>query len=196
MRRRTVVLGLTLIGARWLLRVRAAAAEDTTATAGAEIAFELQDASGKTVLGGDLRGKWLLVFFGYTSCPDVCPTVLFEVTQALTQLGKTSQRLQPIFVTVDPERDKPQALLEYVRHFDERILPLTGTTDQVASAAAAFGVTFFKIPDAEPGSYSMAHSATMTLVGPEGGLVMRFAADASANQIASTLRKLIEANGS
>jgi protein SCO1 len=194
MRRRTVVLGLTLIAAQALLQAGATAAERTAPAAGAVIAFELQDTSGRPVRGSDLRGRWLLVFFGYTSCPDICPTILVEISGALTQLGALAGQFQPVFITVDPQRDTPHRLREYVNQFDERILPLTGTVDQIARAAGAFGATFFEVPGSEPDNYTMAHSAILTLVGPEGGLVKRFPADASANQIALELRKLIEGN--
>src|SRR5262249_36253644 len=144
-----------------------------------------------------LRGRWLLVFFGYTSCPDLCPTVLLEIAQALPQLGPMATRVQPIFVSVDPERDTAKELQDYVNGFDPRILPLTGTEDQLARAAKSFGVAFYKVPGSGPDDYTIAHSAIMTLVGPEGGLVMRFSSDASAAQIAATLRKLVgEEHGS
>jgi protein SCO1/2 len=135
------------------------------------------------------------VFFGYTSCPDLCPTVLLAIAQALGQLGPTAQWVQPIFISVDPQRDSPKALQDYVNNFNERILPLTGTADQLNRAVKAFGVEFFKIPGSAPDSYTIAHSAIVTLIGPEGGLVMRLSADASADQIASTLRKLIDVRG-
>jgi protein SCO1 len=192
MRHRTAVLGLALIAAWLLLQFQATAATDAAPAGSAEIAFELQYISGRPVRSTDLRGRWLLVFFGYTSCPDICPTVLVEIAQVLTQLDALAGRLQPVFITVDPQRDKPQELREYVNHFDERILPLTGTADQIARASYAFGVTFFEVPGSGPDDYTIAHSAILTLVGPEGGLVKRFSTDASANQIASELRKLIE----
>jgi protein SCO1/2 len=194
MLRRTAVLGLALIAGWALLQSQATAAKGAAPAVGAEIAFELQDISGRAVRSTDLRGRWLLVFFGYTSCPDICPTVLVEIAQALRQLDALAGRLQAVFVTVDPQRDKPQELRDYVNHFDERILPLTGTADQIARAAGAFGVTFFRVSGSAPDNYTIAHSAILTLVGPEGGLVKRFSTDASANQIASELRKLIEGN--
>jgi protein SCO1 len=191
---RTAVLGLALIAGWALLQSQVTAAKGAAPAAGAEIAFELQDINGRPVRSTDFRGRWLLVFFGYTCCPDICPTVLVEIAQALTQLDSLAGRLQPVFITVDPQRDKPQELREYVNHFDERILPLTGTADQIARAADAFGVTFFEVPGSKPDNYTIAHSAFLTLVGPEGGLVNRFSTDASANQIVSVLRKLIEGN--
>jgi protein SCO1/2 len=159
--------------------------------AGSEIRFELRDTRGRTVSSTDLRGRWVLVFFGYASCPDLCPTVLLEIAQALAQLGPMAGRVQPIFVSVDPEHDTPTKLREYANDFDERILPLTGTADQLDRAAKSFGIEFFRISGSAPDDYTIAHSALITLLGPEGGLVMRISTDVSADQMASKLRKLI-----
>jgi protein SCO1 len=189
MHRRAVLTGFAVTAA--VLVSPALPAEEGAPSAGSEISFELLDTEGKPVRGNDLRGRWLLVFFGYTSCPDLCPTVLLEIAQALPQLGPAAAHVQPVFVSVDPERDTAQKLQDYVNAFDPRIVPLTGTQDQLAGAAKSFGVAFFKVPGAGPDDYTIAHSAILTLVGPEGGLVTRFSSDASADQIAATLRKLV-----
>lgn len=161
-------------------------------TAGAEVRFELQDTQGRTVRAANLRGRWVLVFFGYTSCPDICPTTLFEIAQALLRLGPLAARVQPVFVSVDPQRDTPKMLREYTSDFDARILPLTGTAEQLDRVAKAFGIEFFKVPGASADDYTIAHSAVITLMGPEGGLVTRFPADVSADEIVVKLRKLID----
>jgi protein SCO1/2 len=194
MDRRTALLGLAVIAIGAASGGRAAA-EALAPASGSEIRFELKDTQGRTVSGADLRGRWVLVFFGYTSCPDLCPTVLLEIAQALAQLGPMARRVQPIFVSVDPERDTPKILREYVNDFDERILPLTGTADQLDRAAKSFGIQFFRISGSGPDDYTIAHSALITLLGPEGGLVMRISTDVSAEQIASKLKKLIGVNG-
>src|SRR5437764_281101 len=142
MRRRTLVIGLALTAAG--VAVPALHAQEGAPAAGSEISFELLDLNGKPVRGADFRGRWLLVFFGYTSCPDLCPTVLLEIAQALAQLGPAARRVQPIFVSVDPDRDTAKKLQDYVNDFDPRILPLRGTEDQLARAAKSFGVAFFK----------------------------------------------------
>src|SRR4029077_8515868 len=108
------------------------------------IEFELTDASGKRVRAVDLRGRWLLIFFGYTYCPDLCPTALNEIAGALAQLGPLAVQVQPVFVSIDPQRDTPEALREYVQNFDARILPLTGNPEQLARAAGSFGIVFYK----------------------------------------------------
>ena len=100
--------------------------------------FELVDQDGRTVRGEDLHGRWQLVFFGFTACPDICPTTLTNVTAALEELGpEASRKLQPLLITVDPERDTPPVLKEYLSAFDPRILGLTGTAERVEAAVAA-----------------------------------------------------------
>jgi protein SCO1/2 len=141
---------------------------------GTVIDFELTDAVGNRVRAADLRGRWLLVFFGYTYCPDLCPTALSEIADALVQLGPLAAQVQPVFVSIDPQRDVPQALREYVQNFDARILPLSGNAEQLARAAGSFGVVFYKVPGPTSEEYTFAHSAIVTLVGPEGGIVTRF----------------------
>ena len=97
--------------------------------------FELADATGRTVTNKDFLGKWMVVFFGYTFCPDVCPTTLNNIAVALNQLGPQAKDVQPIFISVDPKRDNPASLAEYTAAFDTRILGLTGNSDQIAAAA-------------------------------------------------------------
>ena len=104
--------------------------------------------------------------------------------------------MQPVFVSIDPERDTPAALREYVENFDARIVPLTGSPAQLTRAANACGVVFYKVPGPAPDDYTFAHNAVLTLVGPEGGIVSRFASDAAAADLVPTLRRLVEATGS
>ena len=172
-------------------------AADAAAPAfGTVIDFELTDAGGNRVRAVDLRGRWLLIFFGYTSCPDLCPTTLSEITGALAQLGPLAARVQPVFVSIDPQRDTPQALHEYVQNFDARILPLSGNAEQLVRAAGSIGVVFYKVPGPTPDEYTFAHNAIVTLVGPEGGIVTRFSSDAAADDLARALRRLIDPAGS
>jgi protein SCO1/2 len=194
MDRRTALLALAVMAIDAASGGRAAA-EPLAPAAGSEIRFELRDTQGRTVSSADLRGLWVLVFFGYTSCPDLCPTVLLEIAQALAQLGSMAGRVQSIFVSVDPERDTPKKLRDYVNDFDERILPLTGTADQLDRAAKSFGIEFFRISGSTPDDYTIAHSAVITLLGPEGGYVMRISTDVPADQMGSKLRKLIRVDG-
>jgi protein SCO1 len=166
-------------------------AEDTVPLPGARVFLELSDENGRTVRDIDLLGRWLLVFFGYTSCPDICPTTLFEIAQLMKQLGPIASKLQPIFISVDPERDSAKQLRDYVNSFDPGILPLTGTADQLSRTAKSFGVSYFKMPGSSPDSYTVAHSAFITLVGPEGGIAGRFTADANVDELTAKMKKLI-----
>jgi protein SCO1/2 len=158
---------------------------------GTKIILDLSNAKGRIVHADDFRGRWLMVFFGYTSCPDICPTTLSDVAQVLRQLGPSARKVQPIFVTVDPDRDTPDRLRSYVDNFDPRILPLWGKPRQLSEAAKSFGVSYFKIPGPTQKDYTMAHSAFISLVGPEGGIVTRFSATDNEDQIASQLTRLM-----
>jgi protein SCO1/2 len=171
-------------------------AADAAAPAfGSEIDFALTDADGNRVRAVDMRGRWLLIFFGYTSCPDLCPTTLSEIAAALAQLGPLAAQVQPVFVSIDPQRDTPKALREYIQNFDARILPLSGNAEQLARAAGSFGVVFYKVPGPTPDEYTFAHNAIITLVGPEGGIVTRFSSEAVVEDLARALRRLIDPAG-
>src|SRR5215469_759924 len=200
MERRVVLAGLiaTAAGAPLPARGHEAltsrdreAAEATAPAFGTVIEFDLRDMGGKRVRAADLRGRWLLVFFGYTSCPDLCPTTLAEIAGALARLGALAARVQPLFVSIDPERDTPKALRDYVQNFDSRVLPLTGSAAQLRRAANAFGVVFYKVPGAAPDDYTFAHNAILTVVGPEGGIVTRFSSETAADDLARSLRRVI-----
>lgn len=167
-------------------------AGDDVSSFGSKVVIDLPDERGKLIRTEDFSGKWLLVFFGYTSCPDICPTTLFEVAETLKQLGNFAGKIQPIFISIDPERDQPQQLREYVSSFDSRILPLAGSPDRIARSAHSFGVSYFKVPGLRAGDYTIAHSTFMSIVGPEGGLVARLSTDRTSDQIASQLRKLMD----
>jgi len=123
------------------------------------------DADGRTVRSSDFPGKLLLVYFGYTHCADLCPTGLTAMVTALDQIGPAAAHVQPLFVTVDPERDKGPLLREFSRSFDDRLIGLGGSVEQIRDAAAALGVTFEKVAQSG-GGYSVDHSSTYTLVDP------------------------------
>jgi protein SCO1/2 len=123
------------------------------------------DADGRTVLSSDFHGKWLLVYFGYTHCADLCPTGLTAMVTALDQIGPAAAHIQPLFVTVDPERDKGPLLREFTQSFDERLIGLGGSEELIREAAAALGVVIEKITQ-PGGSYSIDHSSAYTLVDP------------------------------
>jgi protein SCO1/2 len=154
--------------------------------------FTLQDGSGKQVTDRDFRGKFMLVYFGYTFCPDVCPTTLNEVADALDRLGPKADRVQPIFITVDPKRDTPVVVKQYVAAFTPRLIGLTGTPEQVAQAAQAYRVYYAEHRTGPgPDDYSMDHSSILYLMGPDGKFVAPIRADESGSQMADDLARFI-----
>src|SRR5205814_4536839 len=137
--------------------------------------FQLIDQNGKPVSDADLKGKWQLVFFGYTHCPDACPTALNEIALALDRLGARRGEVEVVFITVDPERDTPEVLKSYVASFDAPIIALTGAPDAVAQAARAYRVFYAKHPLPD-GGYDMDHSAVIYVMNPEGRFTATFTA--------------------
>jgi protein SCO1/2 len=152
--------------------------------------FRLTDQNGKTVTDADLNGKWSLVYFGYTHCPDACPTALNDIAIALDQLGPKRDAVRPVFITVDPERDTATALKEYVTAFDAPILALTGTPEEVAQAAKGYRVYFAKHPETS-GGYSMDHSSIIYVMDPQGRFTASFTHESTPEQISERLKKLL-----
>lgn len=161
------------------------------ATAGASIGgpFTLVDQDGRTITDADFRGKYMLVYFGYTYCPDVCPTSLSRNSAAMEMLGDKAAEIVPVLITVDPERDTPEVLKDYVGFFHPRLVALTGTPEQVAAAAKAYRVYFAKVEQegAEPGPYLMDHTSITYLMGPDGAYIRHFGHNVSAERMAEQL---------
>ncbi|WP_442807733.1 SCO family protein [Trinickia soli] len=132
--------------------------------------FSLTDTSGKTRSLADYKDKAVVLFFGYTHCPDVCPTTMAELAQALQQLGPDAKRVQVLFVTVDPERDTPQVLSQYVQAFNPSFVGLRPSDAQLAKVAKDFRVYYAKVPGASPDSYTMNHTAASYVFDPSGKL--------------------------
>jgi protein SCO1/2 len=155
--------------------------------------FTLVDHHGKTVTDQDFRGRWMLIFFGYTFCPDVCPTNLSTVAQALDLLGPEAEKIVPIFVSVDPGRDTPAKLKEFVPLFHPRLVGLTGTQEQVVDAARKFRVYYNKVPQAGggPDDYLMDHGAITYLMGPDGTFRTHFAHGSPPEQMAARLKEVM-----
>jgi protein SCO1 len=130
--------------------------------------FALTDHNGKPRTLADFKGKAVLVFFGYVHCPDVCPTTMSEMAGVMQQLGPLADRVQVLFITVDPERDTPELLSKYVPAFDPRFLGLTGDKAATEKVAKDFRVFYQKVPGKEPGSYSMDHTAGSYVFDPQG----------------------------
>jgi protein SCO1/2 len=158
---------------------------------GASISFTLTAADGRAVSERTYRGKWLIVYFGYTFCPDICPTTLMEMAGALEQLGPRAETVQGLFVTVDPKRDTPEVLNEYVKSFDPHIVGLTGSPAQIALAAKSFNV-FYERRDTDDGGYVYDHTSLIYLIDPDGRFLKAIAHNAGAQQIAHSLAALMK----
>jgi protein SCO1/2 len=151
--------------------------------------FTLVAPDGTTVTEQTYRGKWLLVYFGFTFCPDTCPTTLLEIATALEKLGPEADRLQPLFITVDPLRDTPAVMGNYTQSFHPRIIGLTGTPQQIAAVAQEYGVYYAPHrtgPAAE--DYVMDHGTYLYLMDPHGKFVRGFDADTPGDRLAEAVR--------
>lgn len=159
--------------------------------------YLLMDANGRAVSNQDFRGRFQLLTFGYTYCPDVCPTTLAEMAMVMSQLGEDADELQPLFITVDPERDTAATLREYAAFFDPRIISLSGSPALVRKAADSFKVRYEKVrePGAPPDQYAVDHSAGLYLLGPDGHFIRKFAYATPAAEIADQIRQLIARSG-
>ncbi len=155
--------------------------------------FSLIDQTGKPVTQASWPGRWLLIYFGYTYCPDVCPTELQTMASALDALGPLAARVVPIFITIDPERDTPETMAGYVKLFDDRLIGLTGTPQQIAAVARAYRVYYAKVTPKDSTTYLMNHSAFIYLMGPDGTLRMLFDPATSARDIAGAIRARLSA---
>ena len=132
--------------------------------------FALADHTGKPRALADFRGRVVVMFFGFTNCPDVCPTTLAELAAAVKKLGTDGDKVQVLLVTVDPERDTPQVLSQYVTAFDPRFLALRGSAEETARVAKEFKIIYQKVAGARPGSYTMDHSAGTFIFDRQGRL--------------------------
>ncbi len=154
--------------------------------------FELVDHHGNTVTESSYPGKYLLVFFGYTYCPDICPTELLVLGQTLDLLGEDAARIQALFISVDPERDTPAALAEYMPNFHPDLIGLTGTPAQVAKAAKAYRVFFRKSPKATEGeAYLVDHTSLVYLMDPAGEFVSHYVFGQGGETVARGITKIL-----
>ncbi len=152
--------------------------------------FRLLDHNGRSMTEADLKGRPFLVFFGFTHCPDVCPTKLFEVSEVLGKLGPEAKKISALFVTVDPERDTPEKMKEYLSSFNPQLVGLTGDLDAIAAMAKAYRVYFKKMP-LEAGGYTMDHTAIVYLMNKNGEFVAPFNLNRSPEQAAADLRRYL-----
>ncbi len=189
-----VVLGLALTGLAFLwYRATQPPALHSMLLEQTKLAqdFELTAGGGRTVSLSEFRGKVVLLYFGYTFCPDACPATLYAVKQAFQALGAQADQVQMIMISVDPGRDTPEEVTDYARRFDKRFLGVTGTETQVLETAALFGVTFEKHAGTAATGYLIDHTASLTAVDQQGYMRLIFPFGVPGPDIASDLRYLL-----
>nr|WP_240661637.1 SCO family protein [Nioella ostreopsis] len=156
-------------------------------------AFELTDHQGIVRTQADFAGRWMLVFFGFANCPDVCPTTLSEVAAVMDLLGNDAEQVQPLFISIDPERDTPEVLADFVPRFDAGIIGLTGTPAQIALTSDTFHIFFERIEEASaPDGYTMGHSSQLFLFNPDAGYTTSWQYGTPAEEILVELREYME----
>lgn len=153
--------------------------------------FTLKNQNGKVVKDADLRGKLMLVFFGFTHCPDVCPTDLAVMTQVVKQLGKDADKVATLFITIDPERDTVAVMKEYMSNFDPHIQGLTGTREQVDVAIKAYRVYANKVKSPDGKDYTMDHSAFLYLMGKDGKYISHFQHNPKPEEVVEGVKKAL-----
>ena len=190
-------VAVAAIGAGGLALIDARSSDATSTTQPSVVAaFELTGHDGVVRTAEDFRGQWGLVFFGFTNCPDICPTTLAEIAQVMDDLGAQADTVQPLFISVDSERDRPEALAEYVPQFHPTILGLAGTPEQIEAAAAFFKIYYERVPEeTAPDGYTMGHTSQVFLFDPEGRFVRLYGYGTPAPEITADLRTRIETDG-
>ena len=153
--------------------------------------FSLTGTDGRTVTDEDFRGKWQLIYFGYTSCPDVCPTTLAEITNALAQLGPRGLEVQPIFITLDPARDSAKVLAAYLKAFDPRFVGLRGDPQTIEALARQFHA-YFRLRGLGNGEYTVDHSSFIYVFDRQGTFVELLTGDLPGHALTDALRKLLK----
>jgi cytochrome oxidase Cu insertion factor (SCO1/SenC/PrrC family) len=196
LRARAIPLVLLLIAAGLgAYTLTAPSIEQAKSTGEAQVggAFTMVNHKGETVTEKSFQGRYMLVFFGFTFCPDICPTTLQVVGAALDQLGPKAEKITPVLVSVDPARDTPEALKSYVENFHPRLVGLTGTPEQLAVTAKAFKVFYQKVDNpTRPQDYLMDHSSILYLMGPDGKFVKHFTYTTDAKKLAEGLAAAVE----
>ena len=152
--------------------------------------FQLTDQNGKAVTDKSLKGKPTLIFFGYTHCPDVCPTSLFEISEVLRALGKDADKINAVFISVDPERDTPATMKEYLSSFDPHLEGLSGDPAETAKVITSYRVYAKKVPTKD-GDYTMDHTALIYLMDRDGRFVSPFNLKRTPEEAAADLKKYL-----
>jgi len=194
------VLAILVLGSAWLAwqKLRPPLIITATTTSGtADVGgpFELVDQNGERRRDSDFRGRYMLVYFGYTYCPDICPTTLLAMSRALELLSESApeaaRQVVPVFITVDPERDTVATMAAYAPSFHPDLVALTGTPEEIAAAAKAYRVYYVKVEDESAGTYLMDHSSFIFLMGPDGAYRTHFDHLAGPEDIAAGLKRQI-----
>lgn len=155
-------------------------------------AFSLTGGNGETVTEKDFRGKYMLVYFGYTHCPDICPTTLLLIQNVLSHMQPRGRDIQPIFISLDPERDTPKVTAEYASHFGQNMVGLSGTPEQIKAVAENFKVYYSKVEAKDSAlGYMVDHSGFIYLMGPDASYLTHFAHNASERELEEGLRKYV-----
>ncbi len=193
--RMAIATAIILAGAAcfWLLPAGQPPAKVEATTASALTfggPFELVDHAGRTVTDQDFKGRHLLIFFGFTSCPAICPMALQKVSDALQELGPGASRLTPLFISLDPEHDTPEVMADYIKNFDNRIVGLTGTAAQIDKAAKAYHIFYRRVRDAE-GSEQIEHTATFFLMAADGSYLAHIPPEVSPKKMAFLIQQSI-----
>lgn len=189
-----VLVGIAALTLGWLLLWSDYRADSARSNADPAFVaeFELTDHHGIVRTEDDFAGRWMLIFFGFTNCPDVCPTTLSEVAAVMEGLGDDAAKVQPIFITIDPERDTPTALADYVPLFDAGIIGLTGTPEQIATTSETFPIFFERTEEASaPDGYTMGHTSHLFLFDPDAGFAESWSYGTPAEEILADLRERI-----
>ncbi|MFC0209957.1 SCO family protein [Chelativorans intermedius] len=153
--------------------------------------FTLVDHTGQAVTQADFRGNYLLVFFGFTHCPDICPTSLAEIAQTMDLLAEDADAVRPLFISVDPERDTPEVLAEYVTAFHPRLVGLTGTPEQIAAVAQEYRTWYEKQPVEGSDDYMVSHQSNTYLMSPQGEYLTHFSYGTPPKEMAETIRNAL-----
>lgn len=181
-----VSLAVGLLATLWLM----GGFRGTTAPAAIGGPFRLTDQSGQTVTEKSLAGRPTIIFFGFTHCPDICPTALFEMSEVLRAMGPDADKVNAYFVSVDPERDTPAAMKDYLSSFDPHLKGLTGSADEVAKVLTAYRVYAKKVP-LKDGDYTMDHTALVYLMDSKGNFVRPFDLKRKPEEAAADLKRYL-----
>lgn len=184
---RFVVVGAILTA----LAISAPLRAGHAASMAVESTFAMTGTDGRTVTDRDFRGHWMIVYFGYTFCPDICPTTLAEITNALSALGAQAAKFQPIFITVDPDRDSQRVLADYLKAFDSRFVGLRGDAETTEEVARRFHA-FYRLRNTGGGQYTVDHSSFIYVFDPDGKFAALLPGDTHADALADALRDLLK----